>query len=138
MKKNDVKENNLLVAIAILTVILAILGRLLSFGWVTSMLTIIPVIPIYCMLFLIATITIARFNKKEKKDYILFGFLCITMIISSFTFIDYNDSGVVNMLFSDFNNEVFNYISIVSFILNIIFSMYSLILSGKKKYIYES
>lgn len=138
MKKNDVKENNLLVTIAILTVILAILGRLLSFGWVTSMLTIIPVIPIYCMLFLIATITIARFNKKEKKDYILFGFLCITMIISSFTFIDYNDSGVVNMLFSDFNNEVFNYISIVSFILNIIFSMYSLILSGKKKYIYES
>lgn len=138
MKKNDVKENNLLVAIAILTVILAILGRLLSFGWVTSMLTIIPVIPIYCMLFLIATITIARFNKKEKKDYILFGFLCITMIISSFTFIDYNDSGVVNMLFSDFNNEVFNYISIVSFILNIVFSMYSLILSGKKKYIYES
>ena len=138
MKKNDVKENNLLVAIAILTVILAILGRLLSFGWVTSMLTMIPVIPIYCMLFLIATITIARFNKKEKKDYILFGFLCITMIISSFTFIDYNDSGVVNMLFSDFNNEVFNYISIVSFILNIVFSMYSLILSGKKKYIYES
>ena len=138
MKKNGVKENNLLVAIAILTVILAILGRLLSFGWVTSMLTMIPVIPIYCMLFLIATITIARFNKKEKKDYILFGFLCITMIISSFTFIDYNDSGVVNMLFSDFNNEVFNYISIVSFILNIVFSMYSLILSGKKKYIYES
>ena len=138
MKKNDVKENNLLVAIAILTVILAIMGRLLSFGWVTSMLTMIPVIPIYCMLFLIATITIARFNKKEKKDYILFGFLCITMIISSFTFIDYNDSGVVNMLFSDFNNEVFNYISIVSFILNIVFSMYSLILSGKKKYIYES
>ena len=138
MKKNDVKENNLLVTIAILTVILAILGRLLSFGWVTSMLTIIPVIPIYCMLFLIATITIARFNKKEKKDYILFGFLCITMIVSSFTFIDYNDSGVVNMLFSDFNNEVFNYISIVSFILNIVFSMYSLILSGKKKYIYES
>lgn len=138
MKKNDVKENNLLVAIAILTVILAILGRLLSFGWVTSMLTMIPVIPIYCMLFLIATITIARFNKKEKKDYILFGFLCITMIVSSFTFIDYNDSGVVNMLFSDFNNEVFNYISIVSFILNIVFSMYSLILSGNKKYIYES
>lgn len=137
MKKETVSENGLLITIVILTIILSILGRLMSFGMVTALFTCVPIIPLYFILFFISGVSLAKVNKKSTNDYILFSALCITMIISSFTFIDANNNGISNMLFENTNNVIFQYISIIAFIINIVLSIYAIIITGKRKYIYE-
>ena len=137
MKKETVNENGLLITIVVLTIILSILGRLMSFGMVTELFTYVPVIPLYFLLFFVSGISLAKVNKKNKNDYILFGALCITMVISSFTFIDASNNGISNMLFESTNNVIFQYISVITFIINIVLSIYAIIITGKRKYIYE-
>ena len=137
MKKETVSENGLLITIVILTIILSILGRLMSFGMITALFTCVPIIPLYFLLFFISGVSLAKVNKKNTNDYILFSALCITMIISSFTFIDANNNGISNMLFENTNNAIFQYISIIAFISNIVLAIYAIIITGKRKYIYE-
>ena len=137
MKKETVNENGLLITIVVLTIILSILGRLMSFGMITALFTCVPIIPLYFLLFFISGVSLAKVNKKSTRDYILFSALCITMIISSFTFIDANNNGISNMLFENTNNVIFQYISIIAFISNIVLAIYAIIITGKRKYIYE-
>lgn len=109
----------LMIIITIVTLLLALFGKLITIGWLTVLLTWCMIMPAHFILFATAGIRLACLKDKSKKDYICFAVLCSTMLIYAFTFVDVGDTSSNKAIYFISDNTLYH-ISLLSFCINII------------------
>lgn len=120
VEKNKAREHRiLLIAITIITLLLSLYGKLLTFGWLTIILIWCAILPIHFILFTKAGIKLALVKNKTKSDYIRFFELCITMLLYAFTFVDMGDMST-NAAIDFIDENVLSLISLICFFTNIV------------------
>lgn len=129
--KQKAKYEALFITITIITLLLSLYGKLLTFGWMTIMLIMLPIIPVHFILFTISGIQLAKVKNKTKIDYISFFILCITILLYTYTFVDAGDIGSNKAIYS-INENILSYISFVCFFINIVLAIVSMVRCSKK------
>lgn len=89
--KPKVKNKGLMITITIIVLILTIVGKFFSMGLLTIILTVTFILPLSFILFTSAGVCLANIRNKDKKDYIYFAVLCISILLWMISFIDCDD-----------------------------------------------
>lgn len=123
--KPKIKDKKIFIILTVLTAIIAFYGRLLTAGLLTALL-LMPIVLNHFILFIISGIMLSNIKEKDVLDYLLFLILCLTMVVYSYTFVDFEGNGSVKVI--DFISEnVLSNISYVCFIINVITAIISII-----------
>ncbi len=107
------------ITITIVTLILALYGKLLTMGWITIILIWLPIIPSHFLLFTSAGILFSITNNKKILDYVSFFALCVTLLIYAFTFVDIGDMSTNKAIYNIAESTLSN-ISITCLIINVV------------------
>lgn len=93
MKENKIifDKSKLIKNMAIIISIISVYGKMQSFGWYT--ITLLPFFIAQLYLFMSVGINMSYVSNKNKIDYMLYFFLCITILICFYTFVDVGDKG---------------------------------------------
>ena len=119
-------KQGILVAITIVTLLLALYGKLITMGWMTILLIWSFILPLHFILFTKAGIRLAKKENKMQFDYICFGLLCVTILLYTYTFVDVGDISSSKAI--DFISEgILSKISAMSFCTNIVLIVISFI-----------
>ncbi len=123
--KPKIKDKKIFIILTILTAIIAFYGRLLTAGLLTALL-LMPIVLNHFILFIISGIMLSNIKEKDVLDYLLFLILCLTMVVYSYTFVDFEGNGSVKVI-GFIAENVLSIISSVCFIINVITAIISII-----------
>lgn len=123
--KPKIKDKKIFIILTVLTAIIAFYGRLLTAGLLTALL-LMPIVLNHFILFIISGIMLSNIKEKDVLDYLLFLILCLTMIVYSYTFVDFEGNGSVKVI-GFIAENVLSIISSVCFIINVITAIISII-----------
>ena len=123
--KPKIKDKKIFIILTVLTAIIAFYGRLLTAGLLTALL-LMPIVLNHFILFIISGIMLSNIKEKDVLDYLLFLILCLTMVVYSYTFVDFEGNGSVKVIGFIAENVLSN-ISSVCFIINVITAIISII-----------
>lgn len=123
--KPKIKDKKRFIIITVLIAIIAFYGRLLTAGLLTALL-LMPIVLNHFILFIISGIMLSNIKEKDVLDYLLFLILCLTMVVYSYTFVDFEGNGSVKVI-GFIAENVLSIISSVCFIINVITAIISII-----------
>ena len=123
--KPKIKDKKIFIILTVLTAIIAFYGRLLTAGLLTALL-LMPIVLSHFILFIISGIMLSNIKEKDVLDYLLFLILCLTMVVYSYTFVDFEGNGSVKVI-GFIAENVLSIISSVCFIINVITAIISII-----------
>lgn len=123
--KPKIKDKKIFIILTVLTAIIAFYGRLLTAGLLTALL-LMPIVLNHFILFIISGIMLSNIKEKDVLDYLLFLILCLTMVVYSYTFVDFEGNGSVKVI-GFIAENVLSIISSVCFIINVITAIISII-----------
>ena len=123
--KPKIKDKKKFIIITVITALISFYGRLLTAGLLTELL-LMPIILQHFILFIISGIMLSNIKEKDVLDYLLFLILCLTMVVYSYTFVDFEGNGSVKVI-GFIAENVLSIISSVCFIINVITAIISII-----------
>ncbi len=123
--KPKIKDKKIFIILTVLTAIIAFYGRLLTAGLLTALL-LMPIVLNHFILFIISGIMLSNIKEKDVLDYLFFLILCLTMVVYSYTFVDFEGNGSVKVI-GFIAENVLSIISSVCFIINVITAIISII-----------
>ena len=123
--KPKIKDKKIFIILTVLIAIIAFYGRLLTAGLLTALL-LMPIVLNHFILFIISGIMLSNIKEKDVLDYLLFLILCLTMVVHSYTFVDFEGNGSVKVI-GFIAENVLSIISSVCFIINVITAIISII-----------
>ena len=123
--KPKIKDKKIFIIITVITALISFYGRLLTAGLLTELL-LMPIILQHFVLFIISGIMLSNIKEKDVLDYLFFLILCLTMVVYSYTFVDFEGNGSVKVI-GFIAENVLSIISSVCFIINVITAIISII-----------
>ena len=127
-EKLEAENRELMRAITVIVLMGAIVTKFFSLGLLTIILLATLILPVYFYTFTTVGFRLADIKNKDKKDYICFAVLCITMLLWMLSFMDCGDDvrefyGPMEFMNGTLRSIIYNS-SLITNILFLIISFY--------------